>query len=114
MARHTKNDVGDTAPPDKAPQEVVMISVSDHGQANYPYNAKGRVVNGSRTPHKERWKHECAAALHDWKLYTHHMGEEKMLSSEDYGKAIEAACKLDSKGHVHPHQPALFVLDIKA
>lgn len=85
-------------------------TVGEHGDAMFPYAKKGRVVDGERMPHKDRWKHASASALHCWPQHAHHEAKEMRLSADDYKQAIEAACKLDDKGHVHPHEAALYAV----
>ncbi len=111
MAKDNKSDKPDEPKPDE-PKGDGKLKVSEHGNNSYPYAKHGRIVDGQRMPHPERWKHDAAAALHDWKLFAHHNNGEMKLSKENYDKAIEAACELDSKGNVNPHEPAMFVLKL--
>ncbi len=95
------NDKKSKAPePSKAP-------ISEHAAAAYPYSATGRVVDGVRQPHAERWKHEAAAALHGWAAYAHHNNGELEITAEDYASAVEAACTLNAKGIPTPHKSAV-------
>lgn len=93
-------------PPAPKKSKASKLTVSEHAQLNYPPATGGNVVDGVRMPHPDRWKHEAAAALHNWAEHKHHQSEEVRLSASDYKKAIEAACSLDDKGIPVPHEAA--------
>lgn len=92
------------------PKGDKKLPVSELAQMAFPGATKGNHVNGVRAPHVARWMHAAAAAMHCWPQHAHHEAKEMELTPEDYGKAIEAACKLDSKGRTQPHKPALYAV----
>ena len=102
----------DEKPPSskKTKASTATVAVSEHAAANYPPSSTGRIVDGERQPHAERWKHAAAAALHNWGECAHHEAEEMKLSASDYAKAIEAACKLNDKGVPTPHDAAFYAV----
>ncbi len=92
------------------PVAAPKAPISEHAAQACPYASGGRVVDGVRRPHVDRWKHEAAAALHGWAAHAHHQACEMELTAEDYASAVEAACILNDKGIPTPHKPALYAV----
>ncbi len=100
----------DTRTPPKTQAESSKRPVSELGDAAFPYAKRGKIVDGVRRPHEDRWKHTAAESLHCWKQCAHHTAKEMELTETDYQKALVAAGKLNAKGIPTPHKPALYAV----